>query len=74
MVTAVLLENQEKTLREEAEFLGEAGPTNSAGTGGFSGSAGNTVAGFDPVLISLIRRAILTNDMTYWCSTNEWSY
>ena len=38
MVTAVLLENQEKTLREEAEFLGEAGPTNSAGTGGFSGS------------------------------------
>jgi hypothetical protein len=58
MVTAVLLENQEKTLREEAEFLGEAGPTNSAGTGGFSGSAGNTVAGFDPVLISLIRRAM----------------
>jgi hypothetical protein len=58
MVTAVLLENQEKTLREEREFLSEAGPTNSAGTGGFSGSAGNTVAGFDPVLISLIRRSM----------------
>jgi hypothetical protein len=29
MVTAVLLENQEKTLKEESEFLGEAAPTNS---------------------------------------------
>jgi hypothetical protein len=59
MVTAVLLENQEKTLREEREFLYE-GPTNSAGTGGFSGgsAAGGPVAGFDPVLISLIRRSM----------------
>ena len=59
-VTAVLLENQERELRESAEFLGEASPTNSAGTGGFSGSAtaGGPVAGFDPVLISLIRRAM----------------
>jgi hypothetical protein len=59
MVTAVLLENQEKTLREEREFLYE-GPTNSAGTGGFGGgaTAGGPVAGFDPVLISLIRRAM----------------
>ena len=38
-VTAVLLENQEKFLREEREFLYEAGPTNSAGTGGFSNTA-----------------------------------
>ena len=60
MVTAVLLENQEKFLREEREFLYEAGPTNSAGTGGYSGSATATgpVAGFDPVLISLIRRSM----------------
>ena len=38
----------------------KASPTNSAGTGGFSGSATDTgpVAGFDPVLISLIRRAM----------------
>jgi len=59
-VTAQLLENQERELRESAEFLGEASPTNSAGTGGFSGgaTAGGPVAGFDPVLISLIRRAM----------------
>jgi hypothetical protein len=61
MVTAVLLENQEKTIREEREFLSE-GPTNSgnaAGTSGAFGSGGGqTVAGFDPVLISLIRRAM----------------
>ena len=63
-VTAVLLENQEKFLREEQAFnsginLMES-PTNSAGTGGFSGSAtaAGPVAGFDPVLISLIRRAM----------------
>jgi hypothetical protein len=57
MVTAVLLENQERTLREEREFLSES-PTNSAGTGGYTSSGGQTVAGFDPVLISLIRRAM----------------
>ena len=49
MVTAVLLENQEKMIREEREFLSEAGPTNSTGSG---------VDNFDPVLISLIRRAM----------------
>ena len=48
MVTAVLLENQEKSINEEREFLSEA-PTNSTGSG---------VANFDPVLISLIRRAM----------------
>jgi len=48
-VTAQLLENQEITLREEREFLSEA-PTNSVSNGG--------VANFDPVLISLIRRAM----------------
>ena len=60
-VTAQLLENQEQALREEREFLYEA-PTNSAGSSpaGFSGAAtpGGPVAGFDPVLISLIRRAM----------------
>lgn len=48
MVTAVLLENQEKMIREEREFLSEA-PTNSTGSG---------IDNFDPVLISLIRRAM----------------
>ena len=64
-VTAVLLENQEKFLREQSafetagSFLSES-PTNSAGTGGFGGgsSAGGPTAGFDPVLISLIRRSM----------------
>jgi len=62
MVTAVLLENQEKFLREENQFLYES-PTMSAGTGGFSNTgtgsvATGPVAGFDPVLISLIRRSM----------------
>jgi hypothetical protein len=64
-VTAILLENQERELREERDFLSEA-PTNfanAAGTsGGFGGSAqgatGSPTAGFDPVLISLIRRSM----------------
>ena len=60
-VTAVLLENQEQTLREEREFLSE-GPTVSTNTSGsaagFSAGASTPVAGFDPVLISLIRRAM----------------
>ena len=62
MVTAVLLENQEKALREEREFLTETPTVNtdpsSTGNPGFSGSAASPVAGFDPVLISLIRRAM----------------
>ena len=59
-VTAVLLENQESFLKEEAGILNEAAPTMSAGTAGFSGSSTATgpVAGFDPVLISLIRRSM----------------
>ena len=67
-VTSVLLENQEKFLKEEQAFssginLMEA-PTNSGNAagaqGGFGGgaTAGGPVAGFDPVLISLIRRAM----------------
>ncbi len=58
-VTAVLLENQERFLSEESQFLSE-GPTMSVGNGGYTGSATATgpVAGFDPVLISLIRRSM----------------
>ena len=56
-VTAVLLENQEATLREERDFLAEA-PTNAVGAAGYTSGGGQTVAGFDPVLISLIRRAM----------------
>ena len=66
-VTAVLLENQERFLKEEQAFssglnLMEASPTMNSGSSpaGFSGDATGTgpVAGFDPVLISLIRRAM----------------
>ena len=62
MVTAVLLENQEQAIREEKEFLYEQ-PTVNTNTGsnaGFSANATATgpVAGFDPVLISLIRRSM----------------
>jgi hypothetical protein len=69
-VTAQLLENQEHFLREERAFISEAAPnintlsgaTPGAGSGaaGFSGSAtaAGPVAGFDPVLISLIRRSM----------------
>ena len=64
-VTAVLLENQEKFLREErGVMLSEAAPTMNTGTtssvAGFGGTATATgpVAGFDPVLISLIRRSM----------------
>jgi hypothetical protein len=62
MVTAVLLENQERTLREEREFLSETPITNSGNAAGASGAFGGgsnaPTAGFDPVLISLIRRAM----------------
>ena len=68
MVTAVLLENQEQTMREEAQFLSEQPTVNtqsgavSSGVGGagFGGKAdaAGPVAGFDPVLISLIRRSM----------------
>jgi len=62
-VTAILLENQENALREEREFLFETPNSNtfsSGGTAGFSANAtpAGPVAGFDPVLISLIRRSM----------------
>ena len=60
--TAILLENQEKELREEASFLSEQPTvnTNTGSSAGFSAGAtpGGPVAGFDPVLISLIRRSM----------------
>ena len=67
-VTAVLLENQEKFLREQqafatsGSFLSEQPNVNTdpstTGNAGFSGSGASPVAGFDPVLISLIRRSM----------------
>jgi hypothetical protein len=59
-VTAVLLENQRKALQEQ--YLAEA-PTNIMGgpfsTGQVSnGGTNSNLAGYDPILISLVRRAM----------------
>ena len=48
-VTTVILENQEKALNEDRGFLGEAAPVN---------STGSAVDNWDPILISLVRRAM----------------
>jgi len=48
-VTTVILENQEKALKEDKGFLGEAAPTN---------ATGSAVDNWDPILISLVRRAM----------------
>ncbi len=55
-VTAILLENQEKALREEAN----GSPVGGRGANGFIVTAGthDAVAAFDPVMISLVRRAM----------------
>ena len=62
-VTAVLLENTENQIREERGMINEASNTVGAiGADGLSGSGLTTktggLAGFDPVMISLIRRAM----------------
>ena len=60
-VTAVILENTEKALAEErnqANFLAEANPATSVGN--------SSVANWDPVLISLVRRA-MPNLIAYDC-------
>ncbi len=58
-VTAVILENQEAAIRKEASILNEASPANATG-GGLTGgaAAGGPMAGFDPILISLVRRSL----------------
>jgi hypothetical protein len=53
-VTAVLLENQEREMGKQQEALFESAPTNSVGSYGDTGG----IAKFDPVLISLVRRAM----------------
>ena len=48
-VTSVILENQERASKEDQAFLSEAAPTN---------ATGSSVANWDPILISLVRRAM----------------
>ena len=53
-VTALVLENQEKAMMEESRQLNEVAPTNSGGGLG----AGTSIGSYDPILISLVRRAL----------------
>ena len=48
-VTTVILENQERAMREDSAFLSEAAPQN---------QTGGAIANWDPILISLVRRAM----------------
>jgi Major capsid protein Gp23 len=48
-VTALVLENQQQAMSADAQALNETGPTN---------VTGSAVQNFDPVLISLVRRAL----------------
>ena len=48
-VTTLILENQEKSLREDRSFLGEAAPTNATGA---------NIDNWDPILSSLVRRSM----------------
>jgi len=48
-VTTLILENQEKAMKEDQNFLSEAAPTN---------STGGQISNWDPILISLVRRAM----------------
>jgi len=70
-VTALVLENQERALMEDArsqQNLWETAPAPAtsmgSGVGGLSSASGSAVAGFDPILIGLVRRA-LPNLMAY---------
>ena len=53
-VTAIILENQEKAMAEEARQLNETAPTNAGGGLG----TGTNIGSYDPILISLVRRAL----------------
>jgi len=56
-VTSVILENQERSMTEDRAFLSEAAPTNAMGASSSTAGSGN-IDTWDPILISLIRRAM----------------
>ena len=49
-VTTVILENQEKAVREDSSFMSEAAPANATGA---------SINNWDPVLISLVANPML---------------
>jgi hypothetical protein len=49
-VTTIILENQEKALREDSQYLSEVAPVNAM--------SGGQMDTWDPILISLVRRAM----------------
>ena len=59
-VTAVLLENQERALREERAMLAEVAPANSI----MANDGATSIDRYDPILIGLVRRA-MPNLMAY---------
>ena len=61
-VTAVILENQERALREDSNTVGAIGGNALSGSGLDTKTGG--LAGFDPIMISLVRRA-MPNLMAY---------
>jgi hypothetical protein len=61
-VTAILLENQEQAIREANGSVNET--TNAAGAGIMHTGGNSNMQGFDPILISLVRRS-MPNLMAY---------
>ena len=63
-VVAQVLENTEKALQEEASMLDESSVSGAAFGGAFSGAGSNATlnatgrAGYDPIIISLVRRSV----------------
>ena len=63
-VTTLILENQEKALREDRAFLSEAAPENATGT---------SIDNWDPILISLVRRSMPNLIASDWVVVNRMS-
>ena len=61
-VTSVILENQEKALKEDAAFLSEAAPVN---------ATGSSIQNWNPILISLVRRAMQILSHTIFAAYNQ---
>ena len=54
-VTSVVLENQEKSLKEDAQFMSESAPSN---------ATGSSIQNWNPILIALDRKSTRLNPVT----------